>query len=278
VPGLGDVAPDSDPPSAPIKLAGCTVTNPMFKDDPARIRRFVPSRYELGTNAFFGPGAATINAAVLACGSVQVGRRAAARTVLSLIAVQVEPEPGDDNPADAAWNLYARSTLNVLPSSSWYLITAQTNNGELAARLRRRGLPVDYVARLAYHADYGSEAKSDSVAFPVGGGRYRLSTTTRFADPFVHNHDWMFWHDAARGARAGFFLHLHGMSDSSCGYWSSSLVSSVRPPCGATLTAPRGSPIAKFLGGTVRATPYAFNHPPSHARGYISLDIVRRIE
>ena len=271
IPGLGEVAPDPQPAAVPVNLGGCTITNPLFEDDPARVRPFVPARYELGTNAFFGPQAATIIAAVLSCKSVSVDRRRPAPMVLALVAVQVEQDPAGDNPADRAWNLYTRSTLNVLPSSSWYLIAAQTDNAGFAARLRRMHLPVDLVAGLAYRADYDGPEKKDSVVIPTHGGPYRLTTTTRLADPFVHNHDWQFWHDGPRGESAGLYLHLHAMSDSSCGYWISPAVAATQPPCGATITAPPNSRIAKVLGARVRQTPYAFNHPPSQARGYITL-------
>ena len=271
VPGLGELAPDPEPQDATVKLAGCTISNPMFSDDPDRVRPFVPSRYRLGSNAFFGPGAATIMAAVLACDGARVGSRAPAPTVLSLVAVQVEAEPADGNAADTAWSLYTRSTLSVLTSSSWYLIAAHTDNADLAARFRKSRVPVDYVDRVSYTTDYRTEDKSDSVVIPVRGGEYRLATTTRFPDPFVHNHDWSFWHDGTRGKRAGLFLHLHAMSDSSCSYWTSPVVGLVQPGCKATLAAPPRSRVAKLLGTPTRETPYAFNHPPSDARGHINL-------
>ena len=60
------------------------------------------------------------------------------------------------------------------------------------------------------------------------------------------------------------------MSDSSCGYNFSPAIDAAQPQCGATVTSPPQSPVARLLGQTA-VTPYAFNHPPSHAWGYIDL-------
>ena len=279
VPGLGPIAPDPMPVDAPIRLSGCTVTNPLFPDDPTRLRRFVPAGYELGTNGFFGPDVATIVAGVLACGrdgerqGISIDGGPAVPTVISLVAVQVVADPAEGHPADPVWDLYNRSTLNFLPSSSWYLIDARTDNAALAARLRRTGLPVAHTPRLAYQQDYeGGSTKRDSVSAPTRRSRYRLTTTTMFPDSFDHNHDWFFWYDRPQG-RTGFFLHLHAMSDSSCGYHASPHVREIHPSCKATLRVSPRSKLARLLGASSRTTPYAFNHPPSHAPGYIDLPV-----
>jgi hypothetical protein len=95
-----------------------------------------------------------------------------------------------------------------------------------------------------------------------------VQTRTRFPDAFVHDHDWFFWHDRSRGRRAtGFLLHLHAMSDSSCGYNGSAVVASTPLSCGATVTATAGGLLAEYLGAHSRVTPYAFNHPPTAASG-----------
>lgn len=249
----------------------------MFKDDPARVRPFVPERYELGSNGFFGPGVATIIAAVLVCEEVSVNGSPPARTVLTLIAVQIVAEPSGGDPLDASWDLYNRSTLNFLPSSSWYLISSQTDNGRLAGWFQEAGLPVAHVPGLAYQNDYGGSSKSDQASVPLRHSGYRLSTTTMLPDSFIHNHDWFFWYELPTG-RTGFLLHLDRMADSSCGYHTSKLFQSVQPSCASVLTAQPGGQVANFFGAPVRETSFAFNHPPSSNPGYISLPTQRSLQ
>lgn len=271
IPGFGGIAPDHHPPEGATGLEGCTISNPLFKEDPARVDPFVPDGYELGSNGFFGPGVATVMAAVLACDAVKLdgGSSGESGAVVTLAAVQVVADASGDGPTDVAWDLYNRSTLNFLPSSSWYLVAAQTDNGDLARRMHQAGLPVVHAPDLAYENDYaaGGTTKSDVVRRHNG---FELATTTMFADPFIHNHDWFFWHDLPTG-RTGFLLHLKAMEDSSCGYHTSPIVQGAQPECGAQFTAQPGNEIASLLGSPVRHTPFAFNHPPSENPGYIAL-------
>src|SRR3712207_6696697 len=74
IPGLAPIAPDSLPPDAAVALAGCTQTLNLFEEDRGRARQFVPSRYELGENAYFGPNVATLFSSVLACDEARVGQ------------------------------------------------------------------------------------------------------------------------------------------------------------------------------------------------------------
>jgi hypothetical protein len=271
VPGLGGVAPDVTPSGVPVNLSGCTVTLDLFKDDRARVRPFVPGHYELGTNAYFGPGVATIAAGALACDAAAVDGGAPARTVLSFIAVQVLADLSKGNVADALWDPYNRSTLNVLPSASWYLIATQTDSAALARRLDAAGLPVEDVSGLVYHTDYGTAMKSDLLTVPSQASGYRLATTTMVPDCCLfHNHDWAFLYDGVRGT-VGLFNHLHGMIDSACGYQASALVHAAVPSCGGTVTAQPGSRMATFLGAPSRETTVVFNHPKAHQPGYITL-------
>jgi hypothetical protein len=271
VPGLGAAAPDVTPSGVPVSLTGCTVTFDLFKDDPARVRPFVPGHYELGTNVYFGPGVATIAASALACDAAAVDGGAPARTVVSLIAVQVLADPRKGDMADALWNPYNRSTLNFLPSSSWYVISTQTDNAALARRLDAAGLQVQNVPNLVYHTDYSTAMKSDLLTVPLQASGYQLATTTMVPDCcFVHNHDMAFLYDGVRGT-VGFFYHLHGMIDSACGYQASALVHAAVPSCGATVSAQPGSRIANFLGAPSRETTTVFNHPKAHQPGYITL-------
>jgi hypothetical protein len=271
VPGLGGAAPDVMPSGVPVGLTGCTVTFDLFKDDPARVRPFVPGHYELGTNVWFGPGVATIAAGAMACDAAAVDGGAPARTVLSLIAVQVLADPSKGDVANALWDPYNRSTLNFLPSSSWYLIATQTDNAALARRLVAAGLPVENLPSLVYHTDYATAMKSDLLTVPSQASGYRLATTTMVADCcLTHNHDFAFLYDGLRGT-VGFFNHLHGMIDSNCGFHASALVHAAVPSCGGTVSAQPGSRIANFLGAPSRETTTAFNHPKSHQPGYITL-------
>lgn len=293
VPGLGEVAPDRVPPDGALELEGCTITNPLFPDDPERFfpddperaRTFVPDGYARGTNAYFiVPEAATVMVAVLRC--AQEGEDLDfGPFVLSLVAVQVEAEPTGDGALDQAWDGY-NSQLNFLPSSSWYLLAAHTDNAALSRRLRGAGLPVVFVEDLEHDLVYDTRDGSGTPGMPQtdvldvpSPGRYGLATTTLFPDPFVHNHDWTFRYGPP-GGRTGFLLHLHAMRDSSCGYHLSPHAHAVDPSCGTTLTAEPGSRIADLLdardcerppGPCHRHTPYAFNHPPSDSPGYFAL-------
>jgi hypothetical protein len=262
VPGTANVAPDPTPPHPPIALADCTVTNPLFAEDRARVRSYVPGHYRLGRNAFLGESVATVMVGVVACQQIRVDGHTPVRGVLAVVAVQVETDRATGYPGDPAWNLYTRSTANVLTASSWYLIDAQTDNSALAQRLKRSGLSIDYAPGLNY------SLVPDALTVPLRDGALRLVTATEFPDSFVHNHDWTFWQDNRRGSQSGFLLHLHGLSDDSCGYWTSPAVQ-LAQHCGSFLSLPPGSALAALFGGTSCQTPYAFNHPQSHAPGYL---------
>lgn len=271
VPGLGEVAPD-EPPASRMDLSGCTITNPLFEDDPGRVRELVPQDYELGTNAYFGPSAATIMVAVLACDRAGTGGE---RVVLSLVAAQVLAEDSPGGAGDDAWDAYNQSTLNFLPSSSWYLLAVHTDNAAVAGELRAAGLEPVLAEGITFETDYAGSAKSDTVTVPLPPEHaYQMATTTLLADPFVHNHDWLFWSDGPKG-RAGFLLHLHAMEDSSCGYHLSPQVQATSPSCGTALTAEPGSRVAELLdfgAASSRETPYTFTHPEkSPAGNYIAL-------
>lgn len=272
IPGLARVAPDVAPPGAPVSLDGCTQTLDLFRDDPARVRPFVPAHYELGTNAYFGPNVATIFVTALVCDQASVDGGPASPMVLSMLGVQVRAGRSDgDHPADAIWDVYNQSTLNLLPSSSWYLIATQTNNPAVARRLNGAGLDVETVEDLVYRTDYGTAEKSDFLDVPSLSSPYQLQTTTLLPDCcFYHNHDWAFWHDGPRGT-VGFLQHLHGMLDYSCGLQADRVVQAVLASCGAKLEAQPGTAVAGFLGASVREASQALNHPESHAAGYITL-------
>ncbi len=274
IPGLGHVAPDPPPADAPVRLAGCTQAAGWFRDDPARVRRFVPAHCELGTHPYFGPGVATVFATALACDEASVAGGPASSLVLSMVAAQVRAAPtGDGDPADALWDAYNQSMLNLGPSASWYLIAAQTNNPAVGRLLDEAGLEVETVAGLVFRTDYARADKSDFLVVPSGNSPYQLQTTTMLPDCcFAHNHDWAFWHDGPKGT-VGFLEHLHGMIESSCGYpyQVDRMVHAVRASCGATLEARPGTPVAEFLGSSWRETSFALNHPTSHARGYLTL-------
>ena len=272
IPGLASVAPDETPAAAPVRLEGCTQTLDLFRDEPDRVRQFVPARYELGHNAYFGPGSATIFASVLACDRATVERRPAAPLLLAMVGAQVRSGPtAGDGVGDAMWDAYNRSTLNFLPSSSWYLMTAQTNNADVAAYLGRSGLKVESVPGLTFQTQYFGTAKSDRAEVPSAVSPWRAETTTMFPDCcFVHNHDFLFWQDGPQGP-ATFLQHLHSMIDSSCGYQAHAAVHTLQPGCGGKVDVEPGSTLANFLGGSSRETSMVFNHPDSRASGYLTL-------
>lgn len=274
IPGLASVAPDAMPPDAAVALAGCTQTLNLFEDDPARVRPFVPSRYELGENAYFGPNVATLFSSVLACDHAGVGRGTPAPILLSMVGVQVRAAatPGAE-PFQSMWNAYNRSTLNFLPSSSWYLISAETNNAAVAERLTEAGLGIETVPALTFETRYFGSEKTDVAVVPSTEAPYRVRTTTLFPDCcFVHNHDFTFFSDGPKGTIA-FLQHLNEMIDSSCGYQLHGVVNQVHPGCGGELEAEPGTPVGDLFGGggSARKTTMAFNHPDDHAWGYISL-------
>jgi hypothetical protein len=192
--------------------------------------------------------------------------------LLSMIGVQVRSGPtADAGPFDAMWDAYNRSTLNFLPSSSWYLMTAQTNNADVAAWLGRSGLEVETVPGLAFQPNYYGTAKSDRVDVPSKVAPWRAETTTLFPDCcFFHNHDFVFWQDGPRGT-AAFVQHLHSMIDSSCGYQLHAVVHVADRGCGARIDVEPDSALADFLGGSSRETSMVFNHPDSRASGYLTL-------
>jgi hypothetical protein len=272
IPGLANVAPDETPADAPIRLEGCTQTLDLFPDKPDRVRQFVPARYELGHNAYFGPGTATIFASLLDCQGASVEGEPAAPVRLAMIGAQLRSGPAvGDHPFDPMWDAYNRSTLNFLPSSSWYLMTAQTNNPDVAASLRRSGLEVETVQSLTFDTQYFGSAKSDRVDVPSAVTPWRAETTTMFPDCcFVHNHDFVFWQDGPQGT-GSFLQHLHSMIDSSCGYQAHAAVHSLEPRCGGKVEAAPGSELATFLGGSSRQTSMVFNHPDSRASGYLTV-------
>jgi hypothetical protein len=272
IPGLGGVAPDAMPPDAAVQLAGCTQSLGLFRDEPGRVRSLVPARYELGENAYFGPNAATLAASVLACDEARVGRGQSAPMLLSIIGVQVRSEPTADADVFAAmWDLYNRSTLNFLPSSSWYVITAQTNNDDVARRLREAGMAIETVPELTFETSYFGADKSDSGVVPSETTPYRIRTTTAFPDCcFYHNHDFMFFQDGPAGT-AAVLEHLHGMIDSSCGYQLHGVVHEVHPVCGAKVQTQSGTPVAELFGATSRDSTMAFNHPDSRTWGYLAV-------
>jgi hypothetical protein len=272
IPGLGRVAPDVPAPGVPISLAGCTVTLDAFKDDPARVRPFVPGHYELGTLPYFGPGSATIGALALVCDAVRVEGGPPTRTVLSMIAVHILPDRSNGEGTDRIWDAYNRWGLNLnLASSTWYMIAAATDNRALARRLGAAGLPIEDLPDLHYHNDYSTAMKSDVLRVPSPSSGYELATTTMVTDCcFYHNHDMAVLYDGPRGT-VGLVNHLYAMIDSACGYWASALVHAAVPSCGGRLTAQPGSRIANFLGGTSRETTWAFNHPKAHQPGYVSI-------
>jgi hypothetical protein len=272
IPGLGRVAPDVTAPGAPVSLSGCTTTFDAFKDDPARVRPFVPAHYELGTLPYFGPGFATIGALALVCDGVRVDGGPPAQTVLSMIAVHVLPDRSKGDATDAVWDAYNRWGLNLnLASSTWYAIASETDNAALARHLDGAGLPVEYLPNLVYHNDYSTAMKTDVLRVPAGASGFQLTTRTMVPDCcFYHNHDLAVLYDGPKGT-VGFINHLYGMIDSACGYWASALVHAAVPACGGTLTAQPGSRMANFLGASSRETTWAFNHPESHQPGYIAI-------
>lgn len=272
IPGLAPIAPDSLPPDAAVALAGCTQTLNLFEEDRGRARQFVPSRYELGENAYFGPNVATLFSSVLACDEARVGQESAGRMLLSMVGVQIRSaaSPGGD-PFQGMWDAYNRSTLNFLPSSSWYLISTETNNAAVAGRLTEAGLKVETVPALTFETNYVAAEKTDVAVVPSTDAPYRVRTTTLFPDCcFVHNHDFMFFQDGPKGTTA-FLQHLNQMIDSSCGYQLHGVVNQMHPECGAEVEAQPGTPVADLFGSSRRKTSMAFNHPESHAWGYISL-------
>lgn len=272
IPGMAPIAPDAMPPDAEVALAGCTQTLNLFQDDPGRVRQFVPSRYELGENAYFGPNVATLFSSVLACDEARVGDGSAAQMLLSMVGVQIRSAatPGEE-PFQSMWNAYNGSTLNFLPSSSWYLISAETNNADVAGRFAEAGLDVETLPTLAFETQYSGAEKTDVAVVPSADAPYRVRTTTLFPDCcFVHNHDFMFFQDGPKGTTA-FLQHLNRMIDSSCGYQLHGVVNHMRPACGGELTAQPGTPVAELFGASPRKTSMAFNHPDSHAWGYLSL-------
>src|ERR1051325_6637151 len=112
IPGLAQVAPDPRPPQPAVNLTRCTQTLHLFRDAPARVRRFIPAHYELGTNAYFGPGTATLFASALVC-DASVDSGPAAPMILSMVGAQLRPESTTGgHPADPAWDAYNQSTLN----------------------------------------------------------------------------------------------------------------------------------------------------------------------
>jgi hypothetical protein len=264
VPGLGATAPDRWPGNVSAELRHCTISNPLLPDDPARVRAFVPAHYALGTNAFFGPAAATLIAVHLAC--VDDGNVGAAAVNLTLLAVQVQPDAqAMTDVVNWAWTEYTRSTLNVLPSSSWYVLGMWTDDIVWATELHRARIPVTFTGRIRAARDDIGLSALDSVDV---AGALAIHSQTRLPDPFVHNHDWFFWHDVGpHGPTTGLLLHLHAMSDSSCGYHASPVFDVAPLACHATVRAPAGSRLADYLGGTSRDTPYAFNHPPTDVSG-----------
>jgi predicted ester cyclase len=273
IPGLALAAPDPRPANPPVNLTGCTQTLNLFRDDPARVRRFVPAHYELGTNAYFGPGTATIFVSALVCDRATING-AGSPMVLSMVGAQLRPEPTTDgHPADPAWDTYNQSTLNFLPSTSWYLIAAHTNNPAVAQLFTRAGVDIEAVPDLQFQTDYATTDKRDTVTVPSSRTPYRASTTTVVPNCcFSHNHDWVFWHDGPQG-RTGFVEHLHAMFDSACGYGYQvdRLVHAAQPSCGAKVQAQPGSAVSEFLGAPVRETSWALNHPTMHAWGYLTL-------
>jgi hypothetical protein len=271
IPGLGGKAPEVTPSGVPVSLSGCTVTLDLFKDDPGRLRPFVPAHYKLGENAWLGPSVATIAAGALACDGASIDGAPPTRTVVSLIAVQVLADPSTGDAVDRLWDPYNRSALNFLPSSSWYVIASQTDNATLARRMKAAGVPIEDVPKLTYQTDYGTAMKSDVLTVPAPETGFRLATSTMVPDCCLyHNHDMAFLHDTPQGT-VGFFNHLSGMIDSACGYQASALVHAAVPSCGGTVTADPGSEIARFLGATSRQTTMVFNHPKAHQPGYLSI-------
>jgi len=272
IPGVAPLAPDAMPREAAVALAGCTQTLELFRDDPGRVRPLLPSRYELGENAYFGPNVATLFASVLACDEARVERGPAAPMLMSMVGVQVRSaSTSGADPFQSMWNAYEGSTLNFLPSSSWYLVSSQTNNAAVAGALSRAGLDIETVANLAFEKRYFGAEKSDSAVVPSARSPYQLRTTTLFPDCcFVHNHDFSFFQDGPKGPRT-FFQHLHNMIDSSCGYQLHGVVHQFEPRCGASVEAKPGTAVADLFGSPSRETSMAFNHPDSHAWGYLLL-------
>ena len=274
IPGLGQTAPDARPANPAANLTGCTQTLGLFRDDPARVRRFIPDHYRLGENAYFGPGTATLFVSALVCDRASIGAKTSPM-VLSMIGAQLRPESTTaGNPADPAWDAYNQSTLNFLPSTSWYLLSAQTNNAAVAEALTRAGVDVEAVPDLRFETDYNSTAaKRDATTVPSSRTPYQVLNSTVLPNCcFSHNHDWVFWHDGPQG-QTGFVEHLHGMLDSSCGYGYQvdTLVHAAQPSCGMTVHAEPGSPIADFLGAPARDTSWSLNHPTMRAWGYLTV-------
>jgi hypothetical protein len=273
IPGLAQVAPDSRPAQPAVNLTRCTQTLHLFRDDPARVRRFIPAHYELGTNAYFGPGTATLFASALVC-DASVGSGPAAPMILSMVGAQLRPESTTGgHPADPAWDAYNQSTLNFLPSTSWYLVAAQTNNPQVGQALRGAGFDIETVTDLEFGTDYDTTDKRDVLTVPSKTAPYRAETTTVVPNCcFTHNHDWVFWQDTPKGS-VGFVEHLHSMLDSACGYGYEvdRVVHAAQPSCGAKIQAKPGSAIADFLGGPVRETSWALNHPTMKAWGYLEM-------
>ena len=124
-----------------------------------------------------------------------------------------------------------------------------------------------------FETRYFGQEKTDVAVVPSPETPYRARTTTLFPDCcFVHNHDFMFFHDGPSGTTA-FLQHLNQMIDSSCGYQLHGVVNQMHPECGGELETRPGTPVADLFGGGASShkTSMAFNHPDSHAWGYISL-------
>jgi hypothetical protein len=131
------------------------------------------------------------------------------------------------------------------------LIGVDTSSRDFAVALRRAGLPGRVAAKARYrHSRAGAVPSRGRIVVP---GRYDVAVAARDLDPTnPHDHANRFEHQRAGRAVSSLNLAIENAIDRFCFPESGS--------CSVTVRAPRGSALARRLGGRSAKARVGFDH------------------
>jgi hypothetical protein len=173
----------------------------------------------------------------LACERSRVAGRPAGRVVVSLVGVPT--------------GLTSAGALPLANNFAHRLLRIDTSSRQLAAAARRAGLPARLSSAARYrHTAAGRVPSSGRLVVP---DRYAIRVSASAADPTnPHDHANLFEHRAADGRAAALTLSIADAFDRFC----------LAPGegCTASVRAPRGSALARLLGGSSAPARAGFDH------------------
>ncbi|MGH2714084.1 MAG: hypothetical protein ACRDM7_09425 [Thermoleophilaceae bacterium] len=219
----------------PVKLRGCFLTA-TFIPRPASILQPVFRRPLDLSQTFYGPDP-LLGVWGFDCDGARVAGRRVGRVIASLVAVPV--------------GLTSAGAAQLANNFAHSIIRIDTSSPVLARALRRAGLPGRLVRSARYrHSPRGRVPSSGRLVVPGG---YEIAVSASDLDPTnPHDHLNRFEHRGRSGRISSLSLSSQDAADRFCFPASRS--------CSATVRAPRGSALARLLGGRSAPAVVGFDH------------------